>query len=65
MSLAPKDIHADMVTALWDDAPVLSTVKKRPAEYKRRRESLEDDARSGQSSTSPIVENIDHFHHIW
>ena len=35
--LTPKDIHADMVAILRDDAPALSTVKKWAAEFKRGR----------------------------
>ena len=33
--LAPKDIHADMVAILGDDAPGLSTVKKWAVEFER------------------------------
>ena len=33
--LAPKDVYADIVATLGDDAPVLSTVKKWAAEFKR------------------------------
>ena len=46
--LAPKNIHTDMTATLGDDAPALSTVKKWAAEFKRGRESLEDDPRSGR-----------------
>lgn len=40
-SLAPKDIHADMVAAFVDEAPGLSTVQKWAAEGGWA--SLEDD----------------------
>ena len=33
--LTTKEIHADMVSTLGDDAPALSTVKKWAAEFKR------------------------------
>ena len=53
-----------MVSTLGDDAPALSTVKKWAAEFKRGRESLEDDPRSGRSSTATTQENIDRIHQI-
>ena len=63
--LAPKDIHADMVATLGDDAPALSTVEKWAAEFKSRgRESLEDDPRSGCPVSATTQENIDHVHHM-
>jgi len=58
--LTPKEIHADMVSNLRDDAPALSTVKKWEAEFKRG--SLEDDLRSGCPSTAFTQEKIDHNH---
>ena len=56
---ACKDIHADMVATLRDDAPALSTVKKWAAE-KRGRESLENDPRSGhpESATTQKISTI-------
>ena len=62
--LAPKDIHADMVATLGNDAIALSTVKKWAAEFKRDRASLEDDSRSGRPASATIQENIDHVHHM-
>ena len=44
--LTTKETHTDMVSTLGDNAPALSTVKKWEAEFKRRRESLEDDPSS-------------------
>ena len=61
--LSTKKIHTDMVSTLGDDAPALSTVKKHAAEFKRR-ESLEDDPRSGHPSTATIQENIDRIHQM-
>ena len=61
--LTTKEIHADMVSTLMDDAPALSTVKKWAAEFKRR-ESLEDDPRSGRPSTATTQENIDRIHQM-
>ena len=62
--LTTKKYHADMFSTLGDDAPALSTVKKWAAEFKRGRESLEDDPRSGRPSTATTQENIDHIHQM-
>lgn len=51
----PKDVQADMVAPLLDDAPTLSTVQKWAAECK----SLEDDPRSRCLATITTQENID------
>ena len=51
-----------MVATLGDNAPALSTVKKLAAEFKRGRESLEDDLRSGRPSTATTQQNIDRIH---
>ena len=60
----PKDIHADMVATLGDDAPALSTVQKWAAEFKRGSESLEDDPRSGRPAKATTQENINRVHHM-
>ena len=53
-----------MVATLGDDAPALSTVKKWEAKFKRGRESLEDDPRSGRPASATTQENIDRVHHM-
>ena len=53
-----------MVSTLGDDAPALSSVKKWAAEFKSRRESLEDDSRSGRLSIATSQENIDRIHQM-
>ena len=60
--LTPKDTHADKDATLGDDAPALSTVQKWAAEFKRGRESLEDDPRSGHTIGISLehIENIQH-----
>ena len=41
--LTPEDIHNDMVARLGKDVPSYATVKRWVAEFKRGRQSLEDD----------------------
>ena len=53
-----------MVSTLGNDATALSTVKKWTAKFKRGRESLEDDSRSGRPSTAITQENIDCIHQM-
>ena len=53
-----------MVSTLGNDAPVLSTVKKWAAKFKRGRESLADDPRSERPSTAITQENIDRIHQM-
>lgn len=57
-SLTSKEIHNDMNTTLGESAPSYTTVKKWTAEFKRGRESVEDDPRAGRPSTSTTEENI-------
>lgn len=57
--LPPKDIHQDMVSTLGESAPSYSSVKKWVAEFKRGRESIKDDPRSGRPTSSTTKENID------
>ena len=61
-NLSPKDIHEDMVATLGEHAPSYSMVKKWAAEFKRGRESLEDDPRPGRSVTVSTRETIDKIH---
>lgn len=56
--LTPKEIHDDMQTTLGESAPSYTTVKKWVAEFKRGRENIEDDPRSGRPMTSTTEENI-------
>ena len=62
--LAPKKIFAGMVATLGDDPPVLSTVKKSAAEFKKGRESLEDGQRLRHASLTLTQKNIDCIHQI-
>ncbi|XP_041349335.1 protein GVQW3-like [Gigantopelta aegis] len=62
--LTPKEIHEDMVVTLGEDAPSYSMVKKWAAEFKRGRESLEDDPRPGRPVTVTTQETIAKIHDI-
>ena len=53
-----------MISTLRDDAPALPTVKKWAAEFKRIKENLECDPRSGRPSTVTTQENIDRIHQM-
>ncbi|XP_040923305.1 chromobox protein homolog 1b isoform X1 [Toxotes jaculatrix] len=60
--LSPKEVHEDMVATLGEGAPSYSMVKKWAAEFKRGRESLEDDPRPGRPVTVTTQETIDKIH---
>lgn len=55
----PKDIHLRMANVYGDEAPSYATVKRWAAEFKRGRNSVLDDPRSGRPSTAVNQENID------
>ena len=55
-NLAPKHIPANMVATLGDDVQASSTVQKWAGEFKRGRESLEDDPRSERPATATTLE---------
>ena len=61
-NLSPKDIYEDMVTTLGEGAPSYSMVKKWAAEFKRGRQSLEDDPRPARPATVSTRESIDKIH---
>ena len=60
--MTPKEIHEDMVKTLDDDSPSYSTIKKWAAEFKRGRESIEDDPRSGHPRTSTTDDQVETNH---
>ena len=53
-----------MVATIEDDALALSTTKKWAAEFKRGKEDLEDDSRSGHPASATTQENIDRIYHM-
>ena len=62
--LTPKDIHNDMVVTLGKDAPSYATVKRWVAEFKRVRQSLEDDPRPERPVTVATPEMVNKVHDI-
>ena len=62
--LTPKDIHNDMVATLGKDAPSYATVKRWVAEFKRGKQSLEDDPHPGRPVTVATPERVNKVHDI-
>ena len=62
--LTPEDIHNDMVATLGRDAPSYATVKRWVAEFKRGRQSLEDDSHPGRPVTVATQEMVNKVHDI-
>jgi histone-lysine N-methyltransferase SETMAR len=56
-SLTTNEIHSKFIKVYADSSPSFSTIKKRAAEFKRGRTSLETDARDGRpkSATTPEI----------
>lgn len=61
--LVPKDIQADILAILGDNAPALSALQKRAAEL-RRSETLEVDPSSGCAAAAITQENSNRFYHM-
>lgn len=53
-----KSIHEEMFSVYQDSAPSLSTVQKWSSEFKRGRESIEDDPRPGGPVSATSDENV-------
>ena len=62
--LTPKDIHNDMVATLGKDAPSYAKMKSWVAEFKRGRQSLEDDPRPGRPVNVATPEMVNKVHDI-
>lgn len=62
--LTSKDIHDDMVATLGNDAILYATLKRWVAEFKRGRQSIEYDVRSGRPVTVATKEMVNKVHTI-
>ena len=60
--MPPKEIHEDFMETFGKASPSYSAVKKWAAEFKRERESVEDDGRSGCPKDATTDENIKVVH---
>ena len=60
--LSPNEIHQRFVKVYKQDSPSYSTVKKWAAEFKRGRESIEDDPCEGRPKSATTPELIDRVH---
>ena len=62
--MTPKEIHEDFMKTLGNESPYYSTVKKLAAEFKRGRESIVDDERSGHPKDATTDENVEIVHNL-
>ena len=60
--IPPKEIHDDFMETLGKESPSYSTVKRWAAEFKRDREIVEDDGRSGRPKDANADENVKVVH---
>ena len=60
--LTPTEIHLRIVNVYGDSSPSVSTVKKWAAEFKRGRESVQNDPREGHPKTVTTPEIIEKVH---
>ena len=59
-----KEIHEDFMKTLRNEPPSYSTVKKWAVEFKRGKESIEDDARSGRPKDATTDGNVEIVHNL-
>ena len=54
--LTPNEVHSKFIKVYGDSSASFSTIKKRAAEFKRGRTSLEDDPREGRPKSATAAE---------
>jgi hypothetical protein len=62
--LTPNEINSKFIRVYGDSSPLFSTIKKRVAEFKHGRTSLEDDPREGRSKRPTPPEIIEQVHNM-
>ena len=62
--MSATEIHDDFIKTLGDKPPSYSTVKKRAAEFRRRRESVEVYGRSGRPKEAITDGNVKLVHSL-
>ena len=55
--MPPKEVHEDFIKKLGKESPSFITAKKWAAEFKRVRESVDDDGRPGSPKDATADEN--------
>ena len=62
--ISPKEIHEDFMEILGKESPSYSTEKKWVAEFRRGRESIEDDEWSGRPKEATTNETVEIVHSL-
>ena len=62
--MTSKEIREDFMKTLGNESPSYSTVKKWAVEFKRWRESIENDERSGRPEDATTDENVEIVHNL-
>ena len=62
--ISPKEIHEDFMEILGKDSPSYSTEKKWVAEFRRGRESIEDDEWFGRPKEATTNETVEIVHSL-
>ena len=57
--MSPKEIHEDFIKTLGNESPSYRMVKKWAAEFKRGRDSLEDNKQSGCPKEATTCQNVE------
>ena len=62
--MTPKEINEDFMKTFWNESPSYSDVKKWTVEFKRGRESIDGDPRSGRPKDATTDENVEIVHNL-